>query len=910
MNYVHSNRVDREIAAYPSCMDDVKFRKQHFPQLYNNKKSNICMAYLDHAGATLPSTQQLEEYFQHIRMNIYGNPHSSGPAAGPTSVKIDAVRHHILNFCNVDSSTHSVIFTAGATHALKIVGEYFPWMVNDTYCHSIECHTSLLGIREYALDKGSNEDNFSIVDVENKYNECIEKTNVSNKKTLFAFPAECNFSGFQPKMDFLKHTNNKQHINGANIVNDDDNRATEKQKIFVLLDAAKFAATSPLDLSELKAVDFVAISFYKIFGFPTGLGALIVKNKAAHILGKCKKYFGGGTVSVVMATTATTNNTNKFLSLNANKNNFGYRHKLKDNISERFEDGTLNFQGILSVSYGLKHIISLGGMENISRHVKHLTSTCFKAMSNLVHSKTKQPLCQFYGYYYDRLHGSVGSIITFNLLDSRGQPIGYSHAEKLASLDNIQLRTGCFCNPGACQKLLNILPEEVDYNYRTIKKVCGDDNDLVDVRDDSGQINPKRKATKKPIGAIRISFGYMSNMSDVLHFINFLRSNFLIDNFTSNDNEKEQRMLKERSSGLDKKDTMRSIDKLEINCVERDIKAHIKRMYVYPIKSCGGFAIPLSMEWPVVSNKLFLDRQWAIITPKASLDGKLSWRVVHCKRDIAIAKVRIEVVLEDKASGKKIPLPLPLTTKDDIGSRKVHLRLNAPGMKTLYCQLPIESPDIGSDSSSRLSEIMVCGEKCRGVVPVEPSKSLQLINKWISDYFGFACRLINADYLRERKRKNIGWSNSGQVLLINTNSVLDFQNRLRESVHLNSSDMHLLERRFRPNIVVASVKNESPYEEDTWEGYLQAGKAIDHTKASINAGTIELERPSFFIHGACTRCRMININPETGLENNEYLRILSKYRGKRSSAYFGILLGVKNGLEPVTYLKCGDELFT
>ena len=97
-----------------------------------------------------------------------------------------------MKLFNVDSSTHSVIFTSGATHALKIVGEYFPWMVNDTYCHSIECHTSMLGIREYALDKRSNEENFSIIDVAKKYKECIERTNnrsspssINNRKKFY-----------------------------------------------------------------------------------------------------------------------------------------------------------------------------------------------------------------------------------------------------------------------------------------------------------------------------------------------------------------------------------------------------------------------------------------------------------------------------------------------------------------------------------------------------------------------------------------------------------------------------------------------------------------------------------------------------------------------------------------------------
>ncbi len=41
----------------------------------------------------------------------------------------------------------------------------------------------------------------------------------------------------------------------------------------VLLDAAKGCATHPPDLSRHPA-DFVALSFYKLFGFPTGEGRL------------------------------------------------------------------------------------------------------------------------------------------------------------------------------------------------------------------------------------------------------------------------------------------------------------------------------------------------------------------------------------------------------------------------------------------------------------------------------------------------------------------------------------------------------------------------------------------------------------------------------------------------------------
>jgi selenocysteine lyase/cysteine desulfurase len=46
-------------------------------------------------------------------------------------------------------------------------------------------------------------------------------------------------------------------------------------------------------------VDFVVMSFYKLFGYPTGLGALVCRNEAAALLRK--HYFGGGTVEAVAA---------------------------------------------------------------------------------------------------------------------------------------------------------------------------------------------------------------------------------------------------------------------------------------------------------------------------------------------------------------------------------------------------------------------------------------------------------------------------------------------------------------------------------------------------------------------------------------------------------------------------------
>ena len=65
-----------------------------------------------------------------------------------------------------------------------------------------------------------------------------------------------------------------------------------------LLDAAALAPTSIFSLSE-NPVDAMAVSFYKMFGFPTGVGALIARESFLARLER--PWFAGGTVDVVQA---------------------------------------------------------------------------------------------------------------------------------------------------------------------------------------------------------------------------------------------------------------------------------------------------------------------------------------------------------------------------------------------------------------------------------------------------------------------------------------------------------------------------------------------------------------------------------------------------------------------------------
>ena len=71
------------------------------------------------------------------------------------------------------------------------------------------------------------------------------------------------------------------------------------QGFHTLLDSAALAPSTRISLSGSQmnnSVDALTISLYKIIGYPTGLGALVIKKK---FLSQLKKpWFAGGTVDV------------------------------------------------------------------------------------------------------------------------------------------------------------------------------------------------------------------------------------------------------------------------------------------------------------------------------------------------------------------------------------------------------------------------------------------------------------------------------------------------------------------------------------------------------------------------------------------------------------------------------------
>ena len=251
--------------------DTLSWIREDFPKL------NIeGITYLDNAATALYSKSQMDRVHHDLTNNIYCNPHTTGNFGKIRDVHEDVreMRHQILRYFNTSDQHYKVIFTSGATASCKMVADCFRWTNNSNFVYLDECHTSVVGMREIAVASYQ-----AVREEDIDFELFLDNTESNN---IFAFPAMSNFCG--KKFPVAKWIQMSKCSGRA-----------ENNSWYVFLDAAAYVATNQLDLQQVQP-DFICVSFYKIFGYPTGIGALLVKCSSMDIL--TKKYFGGGTVDM------------------------------------------------------------------------------------------------------------------------------------------------------------------------------------------------------------------------------------------------------------------------------------------------------------------------------------------------------------------------------------------------------------------------------------------------------------------------------------------------------------------------------------------------------------------------------------------------------------------------------------
>jgi selenocysteine lyase/cysteine desulfurase len=419
--------------------------------------------YLDYTGGSLYADSQIAEHLGALRASVYGNPHSVNPTSSASTELVESARDAVLAFFDAPADEYECIFTPNATGALRLVGEAYPFTPGSRFLATFDNHNSVNGIREFARAKGALTTYVPLEADELRVDEALLDRYLGapgHENDLFAYPAQSNFSGVKHPLEWVELA----HERGWDVI----------------VDSAAFVPTSRLDLSRFQP-DFVPISFYKMFGYPTGLGALIARREALARLHR--PWFSGGTV--------VTANVQGDLAVPL----VGHA---------QFEDGTVNYLGIPAVEIGLRHIERIG-IDTISRRVQALGTLLLDELQMLRHTDGS-PATRIYGpTTWDRRGGTI----SFNFLHPDGCEVDERYVDQVAARHNISVRTGCFCNSGA---------GEIAFSISRDTLIGAEFADAV-ILDDY------IRAVGMPTGgAVRVSLGLVTNRADIKRFLDFARS--------------------------------------------------------------------------------------------------------------------------------------------------------------------------------------------------------------------------------------------------------------------------------------------------------------------------------------------------------------------------------------------------
>ncbi|KAJ5610718.1 hypothetical protein N7510_007437 [Penicillium lagena] len=783
---------------YSADVDTI--REQEYPLLN-------ATTYLDHAGTTPYAKSLIESFSRDMTSNLFGKPHSMSLSSQLSTQRTDDIRLRMLRFFNADPEEFDLVFVANATAAIKLVAD----SLRDSdprgfwYGYHIDAHTSIVGVRELA-DLG-HQCFQSDADVEKWISELSADQTKAPK--LFAYPAQSNMNGRRLPLSWGKQVRSAAKNGTGNV--------------FTLLDAASLVSTAPLDLGTA-APDFTALSFYKIFGFPD-LGALIVRKSAARVFER-RRFFGGGTVDMVIAS------------------GVQWHAKKEASIHERLEDGTLPFHSIIALDSALKIQKKLyGSMTNISAHTGFLAKQLYDRLCSLKHCNNTK-VCHIYqsaSAYGDPT--TQGPIIAFNMRNSRGEWIGKTEVEKLALVQNIQIRTGSVCNPGGTSLCLGWTGPELRRNYSSGLR-CGDDNDVLNGR---------------PTGILRVSLGAMTNMKDLDSLMAFIEEFYV--------------------------EKIPPLVTLDPPLGENGLPAshfYIESLMVYPIKSCGAFKIPEGKRWEVKKEGLAWDREWCLIHQGtgAALSQKKYPRMAlirpYLDLDRGALSITCGTIVADQVS-----LEISLGW-EDTSLVSTSMCMSSTKKSTTVCgdQIPLHaysSPVVSAFFSDFL-----------GVPCTLARFSSQTANRY--------SRPPRIAGWRNRFRKStmpgsfppdlpppvrdqgtpLQLANEMPILVVSRSSV----NRLNETIKANTKHGAGVSKAvaadvFRGNIVVAERlaqlgDTEQPYSEDRWSHF-----------------HIGPEKLRFDALDACERCQMICIDQFTGVRRSEPLSTLAKTRNINGRISFG-----------------------
>lgn len=421
--------------------------------------------YLDYTGSALYLESHVRWHAELLRDGVFGNPHAESGASKAATQWAEAARGAVLAFLDADPAQYEVVFTPNATGAAKLVGEGYPFRRGSRFVLSADNHNSVLGIRQFARAAGAGVSYIPLLNDLRVPDGGAVPGHAPVEPSLFAFPAQSNFSGVRHSLGLVAEAQDLGYR--------------------VLLDAAAFVPSSALSLRQVPA-DYVILSLYKLLGYPTGVGALVVRRDALASLRR--PWFAGGTV--------------EFSSVQNSM------HLLRAGAAG-FEDGTINFLALSAVPWGLEYLSQLN-MTRVADHVRQLTSALLSGLTMLRHRNGRAMVALHGPATYERRGGTVA----FNVKDKHGRWIPHGLIEERAARRRVALRSGCFCNPGCA---------EAAFGFEARRAaLCVDRSRKSTATPEFSIADFGRCMGGAPVGAVRASTGLATNVRDVARLLDAL----------------------------------------------------------------------------------------------------------------------------------------------------------------------------------------------------------------------------------------------------------------------------------------------------------------------------------------------------------------------------------------------------
>ncbi|PWZ00120.1 PLP-dependent transferase [Testicularia cyperi] len=480
------------VAAHPEYRDPAldSMRKREFGRL--RKQDAI---YLDYTGGCLYPRSLVDKHTKWLNDTVAGNPHSTSPASLASSAATEQARLDLLRFFDADPEVYDVVWTNNASAGFRIVGDAYNW-TNKTAIIPRDAHNSLNSLALQAKHRGGKFEFVELVtdpllpEIDGTLDtqqmiELLDQGAADQSESLSSalsspgmvfFTGQSNITGQKLDYSLIHHAASKGWDIG--------------------LDAAALAPTTRISLSRGLAdkVDYMVVSLYKIMGWPTGVGALILKKSLYPSLSGKHTFFGGNIVGITM-------DTFDFTLVNG---------------PERFEDGTINYAALKAVSLGLEFVERW--MPSYAHRIQILTAwlvdelqkihyparsadgfASHKSASSDAEKGGRADVFDLQRLVY--VGGSSdltkrGSTLPLVFKSACGASLNYRFVIWAAGRENISLRGGpCMCNPGASSNVMR-RAEITDLDLST-------------------------KIALADVGIVRVSLGVATHFGDVHRFLRF-----------------------------------------------------------------------------------------------------------------------------------------------------------------------------------------------------------------------------------------------------------------------------------------------------------------------------------------------------------------------------------------------------